>query len=107
MPKYRVPVMINTVVEVDAPNGGEAEDIVKEKAVSLFPDKSTRVNIDTPTVKSAYEVTVTFYMDAFSTEEVEDRVCNLVRKGSGDELVTGNTLGFDVEAIKQGGPCRG
>ena len=103
MPKYRVPVMINTVVEVDAPNGGEAEDIVKEKAVSLFPDKSTRVDIDTPTVKSAYEVTVTFYLDAFTHEEVEERICELIRKGSDKSI----GLGFDIEAIKQGGPCRG
>lgn len=103
MPKFKVPVVVKTMVEVDAESGSCAEDAVNEMVAKLFPSEDTRFETDTPIVKSAYEVTVTFYMDAFSTEEVEDRVCNIVRRGSGNEI----GIGFDIEAIKQGGPCRG
>ena len=108
MPKFKVPVEVRTVVEVAADSGSEAEDIVNARAAEFFPSPETRVETDTPSVKSAYEVSVTFYMDAFTHEEVEDRVYEIVRKGIGDKGAKGTgEVGFDIESIKQGGPCRG
>lgn len=98
-----VPVVIRTVVEVEADNGSCAEDIVRTRAADVFTSVETRCETDTPVVKSAYEATVTFYLDAFTHEEVEERICELIRKGSDKSI----GLGFDIEAIKQGGPCRG
>jgi hypothetical protein len=107
MPRFKVPVVIRTVVEVAADSGSEAEDIVNARAAEFFPSPETRTETDTPSVKSAYEVSATFYMDAFSPEEIEDRICEIVRKGTVHEIANGNGIGFDIEAIKQGGPCRG
>jgi len=107
MPKFKVPVVIRTVVEVEADNGSCAEDIVHTRAAEVFTSVETRCETDTPVVKSAYEASVTFYLDAFTREEVEDRICEIVRKGTVHEIANGNGIGFDIEAIKQGGPCRG
>ena len=103
MPRFKVPVVIRTVVEVEADNGSCAEDIIQTMTAGVFTSVETRCETDTPIVKSAYEVTVTFYLDAFTHEEVEERICELIRKGSDKSI----GLGFDIEAIKQGGPCRG
>lgn len=103
MPKFKVPVEVRTVVEVEADNGSCAEDAANEMVAKAFSGFSTRWDVGSPVVKSAYEVTVTFYLDAFTHDEVEDRICELIRKGSDKSI----GLGFDIEAIKQGGPSRG
>ena len=103
MPTYKVPVKVTTILTVEAESFSVAENGILEKVAGCFPGGGTVVDIVDASVKSAYEVGVTFYMNGFSTVEVEDRIHTLVSEALKNE----KELSFDVEAIRQGGPCRG
>lgn len=103
MPIFAVPVVISTEVIISAASKEEAEDMVRATAVSLYPSEETKITTEVPTCKSAYEVTVTFYLNAFTTYEAEDIVCTAIRDGVKDDI----SIGYDVENTKKGEPCRG
>ena len=103
MPTFAVPLTVRTKALVNADSAEMAEDIVRTNAKSLFPSEDTEIDTDMPACKSAYEVSVMFYLNAFTSDEAEDTVCDLVRNG-----IRGvRDILYDVEKIVQNGPCRG
>lgn len=98
MPTYAVPLAIKTEVVVQADSKEHAEVLVRTRAAESFKSEFTRIETDTPTCKSAYEVNVTFYLDAFTSDEAEDRVCTYIRDGVKED----RSVSYDVEKTTEG-----
>lgn len=103
MPTYAVPVIVKTEMIFTADSPEHAEEIVTAQLKQQFPSEYTVISVDTPTRRSAYEVTVTFYLNAFTSDEAENLVCDHIRDGI---KLNNKSVSFDIENTKEGGPCR-
>lgn len=100
MPTFRVPLTVKTEITITCETAEHAELHARTLGRQAFPVcDALEIDTDTPEKKSAYEVTICVYLDAFSTQEAEAEVFDLL-----GPVFNGNKkFGYDVEKINKEG----